>query len=65
MTTDNTQITMTKRDLINLLVESYVTGIKTVKEIVSNSANPNVDELYDTFKSRFEYYEGQRNHEPS
>lgn len=57
-------ITMTKQDLINLLLESYMTGIKTVKEVVNTSVNPDPAELYKNFEARFNFYESKR-HEPS
>ena len=58
---DNEMITMTKKELITLLIESYITGIKTVTEIVNKSANPDPSELYKNFEARFNFYESKRN----
>jgi len=58
---DNEIITMTKKELITLLIESYTTGIKTVKEVVNTSVNPDPAELYKNFEARFNFYESKRN----
>lgn len=58
-------ITMTKQELIALLIESYMAGINTIKEVVNTAVSPDPAELAKTFEARFNFYESKKANESS
>ena len=58
---NNETITMTKSEMINLLISAYVAGVDTVKEVVRTSVQSEPEELYKMFEARFNFYEAKKN----